>query len=222
MFILIAGGGKMGRYLAKEFLDKGYKVNLIEQDEEKCRQINKELNIDIVNGDGSEIEVLKKAGIEEADVVLAVTNDDHDNLVICQLAERQFNIPRTFTAVNTPGNEKLFDWLGVNVAVSSSSILAALVEKQVNLNDITSLLNYQVGDLQLVEIPIGESAPVVGKKIKNIDLPMEVILVTILRDNNALVPRGNSTLKGGDIVLALTEPRVERNLVQRLNGDMEH
>lgn len=218
MFILVIGGGKVGRFLTRDFLEKGYRVHLIEQDQGKCLELEMEFKTTVVNGDGSELEILKKAGIEEADVVLAVTSDDHDNLAICQLAERHFNIPRTFTAVNTPGNEKLFEWLGVNVAVSSSSILAALVEKQVSLDEITSLLNYQVGDLHLVEIPIRDGAPVIGKRIKNIDLPMEVILVTILRENNALVPRGNSILKGGDIVLALTESRIEEELKVKLNG----
>lgn len=222
MEILIVGGGKMGRFLAKEFLEKGYGVTLIEQDIKKCHLMDSNETFNMVHGDGSEAEVLKKAGIEEASVVLAVTDDDHDNLAICQLAERQFNIPRTFTAVNTPGNEKLFEWLGVNVAVSSASILAALVEKDVTLDDFTSLLNLQLGDLQMVEVKIKTNAPVLGQKVKNIDLPMESILVTILRGEEAIVPRGNTTLMENDIILALTNHDAEKDLVHKLNGGYVH
>ncbi len=218
MRVLIVGGGKMGRYLAKDLTEKQINVTLIEQDEEKARNIKQDPRILVVHGDGSEPEVLKKAGIEETDVVLAVTNDDHDNLAICQMAERQFHVPRTFTAVNTPGNEKLFEWLGVNVAVSSSSILAALVTKEITLEEITSLLNQKVGDLNMVEIKVCTGAPVAGQKIKDIDLPMEAILVTILRGDTALVPRGNTVLRDGDRVLALADSSAQEELVHQLNG----
>lgn len=218
MVVFIVGGGKMGRYLAKFFLEKEYRVTMIEQNIKKCRRISKELDINIMHGDGSEAAVLKKAGIEEADVVLAVTEDDHDNLAICQLAERQFGVARTFTAVNTPGNEKLFEWLGVNVAVSPSSILAALVDRKISIDDITTLVSLPVGDLKMLEITINEGAPVAGKKLKKIDLPMEAILVTILRGNDVLVPRGSTVLKNGDVVIALTDPAVEDELIERLNG----
>ncbi len=218
MQVLIVGGGKMGRYLAKDLSEKNIDVVLIEQDQQKACRLTEDHRIKVVHGDGSEPEVLKKAGVEEADVVLAVTNDDHDNLAICQMAERQFHVPRTFTAVNTPGNEKLFEWLGVNVAVSSSSILAALVTRDVNLEEMTSLLNQKVGDLNMVEIRVCNGAPVAGRKIKDIDLPMEAILVTILRGDTVLVPRGNTVLRDGDKVLALADSDAQDELVHQLNG----
>jgi len=221
MFVLIVGGGKMGRFLAKDLSEKKLEVVLIEQSEEKCRRIKQDEKIEVVCGDGSEAEVLQKAGIEECDVVLAVTNNDHDNLAICQLAERQFHVPRTFTAVNTPGNEKLFEWLGVNVAVSSSSILSALVNQEVTLEELSSLINRQAGDLRMVEIKVSESARVLGKKLKDIDLPMESILVTILRGDSAIVPRGNTVLKEGDRVLALADPDAEEELIDHLNGGLQ-
>lgn len=218
MQVLIVGGGKMGRYLAKNLSEKEINVILIEQDQAKCTRMANDPLIRVLNGDGSEPEVLKKAGVEKADVLLAVTNDDHDNLAICQVAERQFHVPRTFTAVNTPGNEKLFEWLGVNVAVSSSSILEALVTREISLEEITSLLDQKVGDLRMVEIRVSNGAPVAGKKIKDIELPMEAILVTILRGDTALVPRGNTVLRDGDRVLALADNAVQGDLVHQLNG----
>lgn len=218
MHIIIVGGGKMGRFLAKEFAEKGYAVTLVEQNIEKSKQLALNSTIRLINGDGSEIEVLKKAGIEEVDVLLAVTNNDHDNLAICQLAERQFHVPRTFTAVNTPGNEKLFEWLGVNVAVSSSSILAALVDQKFCIDELSSQFKQQMGDLEMVEVIIKDQAPVVGSKIKDLDLPMESILVTLLRGNSALVPRGNTIINVGDTILALTDKDVKNDLMYQLNG----
>lgn len=218
MQILIVGGGKKGRFLLKEFISKGYDITLVEQDINKCVMIEKKYsNIRIITGDGSEAKILEKAGIEKMDVVLAVTEDDQDNLVICQLAERQFQVPRTFATVNTPGNEKLFEWLGVNVAVSSTSILSALVDQQITMKDITSMFNLPKHDLVIVEITIQSDSPVVGKMIKDINLPSEAVLVTILRGNTAHVPRGKTMILANDKVLALTHPHEEEELRICLN-----
>ena len=217
MKVLIVGGGKAGRFLIKDFVSKGYSVTLIEQDTDKCKMISEKYDIFVINGDGSEAHVLEKAGIEGADVVLAVTEDDQDNLVICQLAERQFHVGRTFATVNTPGNEKLFEWLGVNVAVSSTSILSALVDQTVTMKDITSILKLPKNDLMTVEIPINAGSPVIGKYVKDIDLPNETILVTILRGDTALVPRGKTVIMENDMILALTHPYEEEDLRRCLN-----
>ncbi|AZR74294.1 hypothetical protein BBF96_13310 [Anoxybacter fermentans] len=221
MRILIVGGGKAGRFLIKEFLKKGYDVTLIEQDVDKCLMIEEKFGIRVVNGDGSEAKVLEKAGIKDMDVVLAVTEDDQDNLVICQLAERQFQVPRTFATVNTPGNETLFEWLGVNVAVSSTAILSALVDQEVTMKDITTMFKLQKHDLSMVEITIKPGSPVAGKMIKDIDLPDETVLVTILRGNTALVPRGKTKIFENDKILALTHLREEKELRKCLNGDLQ-
>lgn len=217
MNVLVVGGGKAGRFLIKEFLSKGYLVTLVEQDLNKCVMIEEKYAIRVINGDGSESRVLEKADIEQMDVVLAVTEDDQDNLVICQMAERQFQVPRTFATVNTPGNEKLFEWLGVNVAVSSTSILSALVDQKVTMKDITSLFKLPKSDLIMVEIPILEESPIAGKMIKDIDLPNETVLVTILRGNTALVPRGKTEIYENDTILALTHPADEDELRRCLN-----
>lgn len=217
MQILIVGGGKAGRFLIKEFLGKGYLVTLVEQDLNKCLMIEEKFGIKVINGDGSEAKTLEKAGIEQMDVVLAVTEDDQDNLVICQMAERQFQVPRTFATVNTPGNEKLFEWLGVNVAVSSTSILSALVDQKVTMKDITSLFKLPKSDLVMVEILIKEGSPVAGKMVKDIELPTETVLVTILRGNTALVPRGKTEICENDTILALTHSFDEEELRRCLN-----
>ncbi len=214
MDVIIVGGGKMGRYLLNELDSKGHNVVIVEQDENKCQKLKSRFDADTVNGDGAEPEVLKEAGIESADVLLAVTKDDQDNLVICQIAERQFDVPRTFTTVNTPGNERLFDWLGVNVAVSSASILAAMVDQEVRVSDLKGLLSQGHRNLSLDRLSVAEGAEVAGEKLKDMDLPPEVLLVTVLRGDQALVPRGNTKLLAGDMVIYLVRdenaPKVEK------------
>jgi trk system potassium uptake protein len=217
MFVLIVGGGKVGRYLINDFLNKGYEIVLIEQDKDKCDKIKNKYDIKIIWGDGSEKEILEKAGIEKADAVLAVTEDDQDNLVICQLAERQYSIPRTFTRVNTPGNEKLFNWLGVNVAVSSASILSALLTQEMSIRDLEQLLKKDQDRLKLIKIGVRKGSFVIDRKIKDIDLPLESVLVTIIRGDKPIVPRGNTIILEGDLVLALTKPEFENDLLRTFN-----
>ena len=217
MFIIIVGGGKVGRFLIRDFLEKGYKVVLIERDEKKVEYIRDKYGVEVIWGDGSEHELLEKAGIEKCDAVLAVTEEDQDNLVICQLAERKYNISKTFTRVNTPGNEKLFSWLGVNVAVSSASILSAMVENEGTISDLSSLLNKDQDRLKLVRITVDEDSAIVNKKLNEIDLPLESVLVAILRGENSLVPRGNTEIIGKDTILALTKPELKEELLDIFN-----
>ncbi len=212
MKILVIGAGKVGRYLLNDLLEKGHKITLIEQDKEKCNNISDKYDIKVICGDGSEKKTLEKAGVEDAELVLAVTQDDQDNLVICQLAERQYNVPQTFTRVNTPGNEKLFDWLGVNVAISSASLLSALVDQELAIKDLKDFLNKDQDKLKLLRIPVSDKSKVINKKVKKIDLPLESILVTILRGNKPIVPRGNTRVLAGDIILALTKPELKGEL----------
>lgn len=217
MYIMIVGGGKVGRYLIKDLLAKGHEVILVEQDKDKGEKIKKKYDIEVICGDGSEEKVLEKAGIEKCEAVLAVTEDDQDNLVICQMAERKYNIPRTFTRVNTPGNEKLFKWLGVNVAVSSASILSALVEQELSLKELEKLLNKDQDKLKMIRIMATEGAGVINKKIKDLDLPLESVLVTIIRGDNPIVPRGNTVILEKDLILALTRPEFKNELINIFN-----
>lgn len=218
MLIIIVGGGKVGRYLINDLSKKNHEVVLVEQDPEKGDKIGEKYDIEVICGDGSEKEVLQKAGVEKADVLLAVTKADQDNLVICQMAERQFDVPQTFTTVNTPGNEKLFDWLGVNVAVSSASILSALVDQEVAINDLNDLLNKDQDELKMIRITVSEDSPLLNKKLKDISLPLESVLVTILRGDTPIVPRGNTRILTGDLIVALTKPEFKQELLDMFNS----
>jgi len=212
--IIIVGGGKVGRYLLTNMMEKNHDIVLIEQNEAKCQRIKDNHNIEVVCGDGSRGEILEQAGIEEADVLLAVTKDDQDNLVICQLAERKFNVPRTLTTVNTPGNERLFDWLGVNVAVSSPAILSALVEQEVKKADLDLLFSPKHDDLKLIRINVSDEAEVIGSKLKDIELPQEAVLVSILRGDTPIVPRGNTKILAEDFIIALIRRGYQEELTK--------
>ena len=213
MFIIVVGGGKVGRYLIDDLSKKNHEVVLVEQDQKKGEEIGEKYGIEVVCGDGSEKDVLQKAGVEKADVLLAVTKADQDNLVICQMAERQFDVPQTFTTVNTPGNEKLFDWFGVNVAVSSASILSALVDQEVAINDLNELLNKDQDELKMIRITVSKNSPLLNKNLKDISLPLESVLVTILRGDTPIVPRGNTRILTGDLIVALTKPEFKQELL---------
>lgn len=218
MFIIIVGGGKVGLYLVKHFMEQGHRVLLVEEDWEKVKEVRKKYGIEVVWGNGTEETVLEEAGIEDCDALVAVTEDDQDNLVICQLAERKYNIAKTYTRVNTPGNEKLFSWLGVNVAVSSASILAAMVEDDLSFNDFRNLLIKDQDKLKLIRMTVKGNSPSINKKIKDIKLPTEAVLVAILRGDNSLVPRGNTRLAENDVILALTRPELEEEMKKAFNG----
>ncbi len=218
MFIIVVGGGKVGSYLIKELLEKDHKVHVVENNKGNCKLLKERYGVKVFCGDGTNENLLEQAGINEAEVVLAVTGDDQDNLVICQMAERKFDVPRTFTRVNTPGNERLFDWLGVNVAVSSSSILAALVEQEMTLQDLRYILNKNHDKIELVRIPVGDNCKYLDKKLREIDFPLESVLVTILRGDESLVPRGDSIIKKEDLIVALTRREYKEELIKMFNG----
>lgn len=218
MYIVVVGGGRAGFHLSKLLHNNGHEVCVIERDSAKCDAIARELGIRVINGDGSEEPLMRSADVERAHCVVALTNDDHDNLVICQLAERQFKVERTFTQVNNPGNAELFQWLGVNMAVCPTSLLAGLIQNDVDLGLLGAVLPRSIGDLKMVQMQIGENAPAAGKRINEIDLPAECIIITILRENTAMVPRGSTVIQSGDQVMALCQPYRYEEVVRLLSG----
>ncbi|SDM06058.1 trk system potassium uptake protein TrkA [Halarsenatibacter silvermanii] len=209
----------MGRYLINDLNRDEHDIILVEMDENKCQRLQDRFDIETVQGDGADADVLEKAGAEKADVVLAVTKDDQDNLVICQIAERTFGVDRTFTTVNTPGNEKLFDWLGVNVAVSSASILSALVDQEVKVKDMKELLYHDLDGLNLFRLTVAENSPVEGKKLKEIDMPQEVVFASVLRGDSPLVPRGNTRLFKDDLIICLARNEVKEDVENLFNPE---
>jgi trk system potassium uptake protein TrkA len=220
MYIIIVGAGKVGYFLAKHLsLDK-HKVAIIEKDKALCNDLARQLDVLVINGDGCDPYYLKKAGIEQADVVAAVTGDDEDNLIICQLAKERFSVRRTVARVNDPKNERLFTELGVDVPIDATAILAKIIEEEVSFSDFVSLLSFKKGRLSLVRVDLPQDSPVVNKQVKDIKLPEDSVLVSIIRGQEVIIPKGETVLKVGDDVVALTLIENEKKLLTCLIGEL--
>lgn len=204
MNIIIVGGGKVGYYLTKTLLPYKHKVTVIEPQKELCEKIADQLNIAVVNGDGTNIDDLSSCGADKADIFIAVTGRDEDNLIACQLAKRNFGVKRTIARVNNPKNITVFERLGVDMAVSSTSIIADLIEQEVDYNGMKTLMKLKNGKIALSEILITAGSPVCNKSLKDIDIPRDCILVSVIRDEEVVIPNGFTVLHEGDYVIAVS------------------
>lgn len=205
MSIMIIGGGSLGAFLAELMEVKKEKVVLIEKEEGKIQKLKKDLkNSIIVQGNGCNIDVLKNAGIYEAEAVVACTRHDEDNIIICQLAKFEFGVSKVVSRINNPKNEWLFTKdMGVDAAVSSARILARLIEEETELSHITTVLNLAAGKISLVKGEIEINSKAANKKLKELILPKDCIVMTIVRNNEVLLPNGDSTLLPGDEILSV-------------------
>lgn len=221
MYIIIVGGGKIGHFLAKRLCADKHTVVLIERDKNICEVIAKELDIIVVNGDGCESYYLEEAGILRADVVVAGTSRDEDNLVICQLAKEEFKVRRTVAKVNDPKNGHVFSELGVDVPIDVTEIIAKIIEEEVSFADFVNLISFNRGKIAIIRIDLTLDSPVINKKISEIDLPPDSVLVTILRQDKVIVPKGNTVLCAGDDVVALTPVENKQALLRFLLGKFD-
>lgn len=218
MYILIVGGGKIGFHLAKRLLEKNHTIALVEKDRATCEFIAKELDILVINGDGCQPQFLEEAGIERADVVCAVTGDDEDNFIVCSIAKERFGVRRTVARVNDPKNEKSFVELGIDVPVDSTVILARIIEEEVTFSDFVNLLSFKRGRLTIVRVDLPEDSPVIDKRIQDLNLPADSVLVSVIRGDEVILPKGDTVLKAGDDLIALTKIENEQTLLNFLIG----
>ncbi|MBN1445617.1 MAG: NAD-binding protein [Candidatus Omnitrophica bacterium] len=219
MNIIIVGGGNVGYNLA-ERLSAGNYVTLIEKDPEIGKKLAGKINILVMGGDGCDTNILKKAGINKADIVAAVTGSDVDNLVICQIAKDIFHVKRTVAKVNDPKNEKIFYQLGVDVAIGSTAIIAKVIEDEVSWDDFITLFTFKRGNLSIVRVDLPETSPVINTAVGSIELPEDSVLVAIIRNGEITIPRNNSVLKEKDEVIAITKVENESLLFKSLIGEV--
>ena len=215
MFVLIIGGGKVGLNTARQLQQLGHEIVLVEQRKSRFDLIEEELGQEgLVFGDGTEVWVLEKAGIGRADLVVAVTGDDEDNIIISQVAKLKFGVPKVVARVNNPFNQPTFDLLGVENTVCATTAMLNLIMHELPTHKFVHLLSLKREQVEVVELEVGEDSPFAEKYVQDIDLPEGVLLAAIVRAGHALVARGSTEILPGDYVLCLLPPGKEKELIK--------
>ena len=220
MFVLVVGGGKVGYYLTKELIESGHEVVLMEKDLRRAAQIVDELGSIVVAQDGCEGKYLGQAGSNRADIVAAVTGDDEDNLVICQMAKHHFDVPRTIARVNNPKNEALFRHLGVDELISPTRMILGSIEQDIPVHELLHLAALE-NELEIIEAQLQGGSPAVGKSPGDLQIPEGCSLFAVIRDGVATPLRSDTVLREGDKVLAIGRADCEAALHEQLIGESE-
>ncbi len=219
MYIVVVGGGKVGYYLTKTLVNEGYEVLLIERNAAKVATWSERFGAVVLQGDGTEVRMLERAGVARADVVIATTGDDEDNLVIAQLAQHYFNVPKVIARINNPKNEEIFRKLGVTYTVSQTNIILSRIEEEIPNRPLIHLSTLRHADLAIVEVDLDRGSPVVGKDIRAVRFPPDAVIAAIVRADNLLIPRGETEFEPGDRVIAICRRAQEDALRTILAGD---
>jgi len=219
MYIIVVGVGRLGYYLIKALLDEGHEVLSIEKDATICETIVDELGSVCIRGDGCEASNLAEVGTGRADMLIAVTGDDEDNLVACQVAKHKFNVPRTIARIRNPKNEVIFKKLGIDVTISTTNIILEHIEEEVPTHPLMHLLTIRDEGMEIVEIKIPPQSTTVGKPVKELSLPPGTVLSLLIRkQHKPRVPTANTILQAGDHIIAVTTPEAEEALRATLRG----
>jgi len=219
MYVIVVGGGKVGYYLSKQLLAEGHEVLLLEKDRRRHALVAEELGDVAVQGDGCEVRVMREAGFGRADVIVAVTGDDEDNLVICQMAKASFETPRTVARVNNPENQVLFQRLGIDTTVSSTQIIFNLIEQQIEPGEVIPLGALRNGNIEVVAISVSEKSPVLSKSVRSLPLPGHSLIISLVRNDNAVLPESDTIFIANDTVIVLVhaadEPRLREIFAEK-------
>ncbi|HVP02374.1 MAG TPA: TrkA family potassium uptake protein [Solirubrobacteraceae bacterium] len=212
MYAIIVGGGKVGLNLARELLGKGHEVTLIEQRRERYLAMEDELEHVAQYGDGTELWVLERAGVQRADLVVAVTGDDEDNILICQIAREKYLVDRFIARVNNPRNRQYFDLLGIKPAVSATDLILRLIEHEVPQYGLVHLLDLPGERLEIIEIEVAPGSNASGVAVRDLRLPEGSIVISVLREGSGFVPKADTVIAVGDEVLVCLDPGLEEQV----------
>jgi trk/ktr system potassium uptake protein len=217
--VAIAGAGNVGLFIANDLIGVGHEVQLIEKSPDVLERVTTAEGVEKIVADACEVNSLRRAGLERCDVVVAATGDDEDNLVISLLAKQEFGVPRVVARVNHPKNEWLFNenW-GVDLSVSTPHLISALVEEAVSVGHLVRILQFEGGNVRLVEVTLAENAPVVDKAIRDLDIPRDATIVAVVRREHVVMPRGDTIFEAGDEVLAMVTSDSESDVREILTG----
>jgi trk system potassium uptake protein len=210
MYIIIAGAGKVGWNLARELMDAEHEVTVIESNRERYLTVEEELEHNVHYGDASELWVLQRAGVVRADMVIAVTGDDEDNILISQVAKEKYLVDHTIARVNNPRNVEHFELLGIRPTVSATNLILSLIEHEVPHHGLVHLLDLKQEQLEIIEVEVMGDAPAAGMRIGELELPEGCLVVSVLRNGSGFVPNAETVIEGGDEVLAVLNPGDER------------
>jgi len=214
MYVIVAGAGKVGVNLTRELLGQGHEITLIENRRQRYLGVEQLLEHNVLYGDASELWVLERAGIERADMVIAVTGDDEDNILICQVAKEKYGIERIIARVNNPSNRSHFDLLGIKPVVSATELILRLLEHEVPHHNLVHLLDLEEEEIEIIEIRLGGKSPVVGRTVGELNTPDNTLVIAIIRNGRGMVPNANTVFEEGDDILAVLDPEREEELKQ--------
>jgi trk system potassium uptake protein len=211
-YIIIIGAGKVGWNLARELLDKGNEITLIENERNRYLTVEQELEHNVQYGDASELWVLERAGISRADMVIAVTGDDEDNMLICQVAREKYLVEQIIARVNNPRNREHFELLNIKPYVSATDLILRLIEHEVPEYGLVHLLDLPEERLEIIEMELAENSRVAGRTVGELNMPEGSLLISVLRNGQGFVPGPETVLEAGDEVLAVLDPGLEEEL----------
>jgi trk system potassium uptake protein TrkA len=209
MYVIVVGAGKVGWNLARELIDKGNELTVVENDRGRFATVEEELEHAVQFGDGSELWVLERAGIERADLVIAVTGDDEDNILICQVAREKYGVERVISRCNNPRNLQHFELLGVKPAVSATDLILRLIEHEVPKVGLLHLLDLPQERLEIIELEVRPGSPAVDREVRELGVPDGSLVISILRDGSGFVPLADSVIREGDEVLLVLDTGLE-------------
>ena len=220
MKVILVGSGRILYYLARQFIRKDYDVQIVTPAKQEARELSQHLSRPVLAGDVTDPRILEDAGAFRADVVLALTPNDEDNLAICQIARQMYKVPRTITLVNDPENEEVFHKLKVSVAISATRILSTILEEQAGFEEIGKLISVAEGQVSVAEVVIREDSPAAGLTIESIAMPEEALIGGIIREGRVLIPKGGSQLLGADrLILIATETSMDEAMHMLVGND---
>ena len=219
MYVLVAGAGKVGWNLARELIAKGHEVTLVEGNRRRYLIVEQELEHSVQYGDATELWILERAGIQRADMVIAVTGDDEVNMLICQVAKEKYLVDRIIARVNNPRNLQHFKLLDILPAVSATDLILRLIEHEVPKYGLVHLLDLEEEQLEIIEMEVADDAPAAGRKVVDINLPEGSLIISVLREGGGIVPKGDTVIEPGDEVLLVLDPGLEEDLTAQFSSD---